>query len=527
MLDLVRGNLSALRCDKAALGLVGVGAMVLAVAATMGAFGAFAMFFFIGFVLVPIFGTAIGAVMISGERASGYAAVLHTAPITPAAYYGAKWLTAFLWTSLALLLTVPYGLLFALFLGPLFLAEFLPWIPVGLLLAAFSAGLGVLLSVLVGRRGLLPSAFSGIGIALAVALVPMLVGVLPEGMRDAAGWMTRLSPMVNVLDFQQGLAARSLDTEEGWKGYALVATYTALFAVLGYVLYHRFQNAEGWDARGRHVAAALAVGFVVVLAPAAIVGGNPLGPPEPVSRGDPSGPELLLTSFLLQPGQALPDFELGGIAEVGPVTLRPGEPVRMDVAFWGNQVPSEGPGPRPGVSGEPRPTPPPLTNIVVRFQGNNNFRVAVDPPEYRMAAWAAEPCPSITVGEGNRSRTITGAERDCFAYPAHVVPVTLTVTAVPSFQRGHAGNLLQVRLDSDQGRTISWTQGDVLVDNPEFPWWATFVVWAGIFLGFAAPQAWRRAGLGRKPAPASAAPTVAPPAKVVRRQAPAAAPPRR
>jgi ABC-type transport system involved in multi-copper enzyme maturation permease subunit len=491
---LVRGNLSALRCDRGALGLVAVGSLVLAVAATMGAFGSFHLFFFVSFVLVPIFGTAIGAVGISGERSSGYAAVLHTAPVTPGAYFAAKWLTAYLWACLALLLTLPYGLLFALYLGPEFLARFLPWIPVGLLLAAFGTSLGVLLSVLVGRRGVVPSAFAGIGVALAVSLVPLLLLALPTDLKEAAAPLLRLSPLTNLLEPRGNLVARTLATEEGWKGYGTIAGHAVLYAGLAYALYTRLQNAEGWDAPRRHVAGALLVGVALVVVPVFAIGGDPLGLETPDAGPSPgdvrSGPSFHVGAWFLpaDPGASL---------EEGPqpvaLVAHQAIPVRLVVrpeGSFGAEAPQAGPGAASGA----------LTGVVITFLAQPEGVVEMSPAEVRVGTWPTEPCPGVP------------KERGCTRLAPMTFDLTATLRSRDNFQPGLIGGNVLLRIATDQGDLTTYPQQQFTLDPVGYPWWGAFAAWAAVVGGFLALHLERQRHLRRK-APAA-----------VLRRAPAATP---
>lgn len=477
---LVRGDLSSLWTDKGALGLLGLVSLVLALAAIMGLAVDLGLFRFIAFVLVPVFCTAVGAVQVSGERSSGYAAVLHTAPITPRAYYASKLLVSYAWGLLALAIAVPYAFLLAMFAGAGSLEALLPWVAVAALLCAFSACLGLLVSVLVGKRGLLPSAFAGIGLAIGLTLAPLFLMFFPEAMRRSASALARLSPVIDVIDpaSQGGIGVRHLDTAEGLLGYGVLVALAVVFAVLGYVIYTRLQNPEGWDAPSGRVAAVLAVGALLVLAPPLLAGGDPFNVDPRAHESRETRPfELGFDARLVDPGEPVGGMT-GRFSEADGQArrvLRVGEPARFDLVLRGFA---------PTGLEE-------LTDARVVLAAASGLQMRIEPPSHDIGTWSGAAC---------RSEFAREAGGTCLEFPEVRIPVTVTVTGVRTLRDEPLGGLFSVELRSDQGRTTTYPafQGRLDVDEP--PWWAPLVVYVMLLSGFAAPHALRARRLVRHPA---------------------------
>lgn len=461
ILALVRSEFSGLVADRGALGLVAVVGLVLGIAAVLGGATGFANFFFIAFVLLPLFSTAVGAIQVSGERASGYSAVLHTAPLTPRSYYAAKVAVSFAWALLAIGMGWAYALFFAALAGWGVVAMALAWLPVALLLSAYSACLGMLLSVLVGKRGLLPSAFAGIGLALALALVPLFLQFLPEAMRESARGLARLSPLLNLLG--SGTSPADLATAAGQQGFAAVAYFAAVFAGVGALAYVRYQNPEGWDASPRRALPLLALGALLVVAPAAVLG----EPPQEQGRALPVGLSA----------------SVAGLSAEEPVVLDVGRPRTFTLVLAVGEVRGEE---RPFIAqqagGPSQAEPPTLTHVRVRFPARPPLRA--EPHEAALPDWGPAPCPAP-------------APSECVQYEERRVEVTLTLDALPALL-GRAREGFFVALDSDQGTAMAFPGAQFEARPPPYGWWWPLLVWVGLVGAFAAPQALRARRLGRR-----------------------------
>jgi hypothetical protein len=477
ILALARGNASALWTDRNTFGLLAVAGLVLAVATTLAAFSDLAVFRVVAFLLVPIFATSAAAVQVSGERASGYAAVLHTSPVTPAGYYAAKLLVALLWAFLAMALGLPFAVLLALHAGAGFLATLLPWIAAGFLLSAYSACLGLLISVLLGRRGLLPSAFGGIGAALALAMVPFFLGLLPDATREAAAPLARLSPLVDVLDPRMGLGLRDLGSWEGAVGYVTVASYAILFAGLGYAFYARLQNPEGWDAPRPRVRAAVLLGALLVLAPVLATG------PDPLLQAHPSGstpPPFETGRFTVDPEVRLLDAQ--GQPLHGAV-LRPGEALPLELQVGGQATSNAT-----------------LTDVRVRVFALSGANLRIDPTSFALDPWTPTPCgggPIRSAGEPS-STGPPGGNPGCWELPPRTVAFTVTLLSLRNFRGDGFGGLVGVEVRSDQGSLTMFPAADVRAASVDYWWGNAFLVWGLALAPFAVAQVARERRLGRK-----------------------------
>jgi len=466
--EMVRGELSALRSDRNAFGLVSGVALVLAVLTMLSASAVFDMFFILAYAVMPIFTTGVAAVLISGDRARGYASVLHTAPITPAAYYAAKLIVAVVWSLLAVVLSLPFVALLGLYVGASFLDILLPWLAVALVMALFAAGLGTMVSVAVGKRGLMASAFAGIGAALGVSLVPIMLTFAGADARRGASPVAHLSPVYTVMQAVSG-PAPDLGAWPLQRALLVVLLMASVFGAAGLVMYLRYQNPEGWDTNPRAALPVLAVAALLIVVPVLTVDfgdvENTLGSAS--SRGS----ELGLAVYDAGAGQDASDAPQGPSTRFAARTLPLNQQVPMTL---GVQVQSS----RAGN----------LTHVALHFrQSYGAARLLVSPSDVDLDDWEAEPCAPSS----ERPQGIPG----CLRYAPRTVLVTVTADRPRALQQVSVA--LEVRLTSDQGD--GWGSLQMSVDaGSGFGWWSPLFVWAAVTLLFSFPQDLRRKTLGRK-----------------------------
>ncbi|HEV8359508.1 MAG TPA: ABC transporter permease [Candidatus Thermoplasmatota archaeon] len=462
MAALVATELRKLQRERTIVVLAAALLTVLALVSVLASHAELRMYLFIAYVLVPLFTTASAAVLVSGDRQTGYAAVLHTAPVTPMAYLVAKFVAALVFSLFAIALTVPLLLLLALHAGAAALGTVVPYLGAGALLAVFGAALGLLISCSVGRRGLMPSAFAGLAAAFGLALAPVFLLFLPPSLAQVGLQLARLSPVVAIYEGAPP-APRDWATPAGLEGYALVGYFTAVMVAMGFVVYTKLQNADGWDApRGAGIAAGL-VAVVLMAAPLAA-----LAPPtpEPADAGQAA-------AFPPAPGLGRVDVTLASLDGGPPAALAVGVPTTYRV------VVERGPG-----------SEEPLTNARLEFIPSGSALLRFDPPVLDLGTF---PAPSACDPQ---------ARAPCGGFAARDAVVAVTLEQVPRLHGGPSS--LRVRMVTDQGTAHGFVQVEFAPTG--YAEWQSLAVGLGTLGLVAAPHALRQATLGRRAEPAGARP---------------------
>lgn len=207
------------------------------------------LFTLLTFGLVPVSFLVIASGSLASDRETGFSTLLLTAPISRAGYVGLRFLAVFLLGSIAIALGVPYLLLLVLFGG-------WSWVLlVSVTVVAFSSlffsvALGLMLAVLVGKRGSSVGLFTGF-LATAILLVLPLAASLPpfhEIDPEIAYPLYRamqVSPVMLVGDY--------LGVQSSWTSESLPTSFLGL-VILGFLLLglaawivKRLQNSEDWE----------------------------------------------------------------------------------------------------------------------------------------------------------------------------------------------------------------------------------------------------------------------------------------
>jgi ABC-type transport system involved in multi-copper enzyme maturation permease subunit len=457
MLALVGGELRSLQRERSTVVLAAAMLFVLTLISILASHGDLRIYLFFAYVLVPLFTTATAAVLMSTDRQTGYAAVLHTAPVTPAAYFAAKFVAALAFGLLAVALTTPLLLLLALHAGTGMLGAVAPYLAAGALLAVFGAALGLLISCAVGRRGLLPSAFAGLAAAFGLALAPVFLMFLPPSLAEWGARLARLSPIIAI--YEGGPPhPRDWATAAGQQGFLLIAYFAVVLAAIGFVVYTRLQNPDGWDTPRRNAIAAGIVALALMAAPLAVLDPPPAQPARP-GFGAP---------FENPMGGLDIGFEaLDGTAPL----LRIGEPTLLRVRVGPGASPESGP----------------LTSAQLRLESAQEAALSFEPAEIALGTLTAVPC---------------GAQPtpDCGRFAAREAEVT--VTLVQSYALHAEGIGIAAVLTTDQGTMAAFTHLQTAATG--YAEWQSFAVAAATLALVAAPHFVRGATLGRRPEPTSA-----------------------
>ncbi|HWG91880.1 MAG TPA: ABC transporter permease, partial [Candidatus Thermoplasmatota archaeon] len=319
------GELHPLVTNKASFALFASVTGLLGLISMAFLYEAVELYFICAYILLPSFTTVFAATTYTRDRASGFASVVQTVPVTRAEYFVAKFLSSMTLGALFLVLTTPFTVLAGYFLGASHL-----WTSYGhVLLAALplmaaSTCLGLFISVALGRRGLLASAMTGFAVTILFAGISLMLREMKPAFGNELAMqreaesnflfallreitnLSHLSPFVNALDFY--FAYPSGDAL-AWKALFTMLWFALVFGAGAWALFAYLQNVEGWDAPRLWTLGVVAGVLVVGASPVfAIEYAAELGPAQPSAMESPTpyNHSYDVRALLLPRGEPLP-----------------------------------------------------------------------------------------------------------------------------------------------------------------------------------------------------------------------------
>ncbi|HWG91879.1 MAG TPA: hypothetical protein VNZ52_13600 [Candidatus Thermoplasmatota archaeon] len=261
--DLYLGELNPLITSKANFWLVFAVTAIIALVAMPFFYAEIEGYFVFAYAILPSFTTVFAATTYTRDRASGFASVVQTVPISNAEYFLSKFLASMTLGVIFLGLTLPFTFMAVYFMGGTLLwASFGKYLLFSVPLMMASTALGLFMSVSIGKRGLLASAMTGFAITVVFAGASVLLRALgeefqqsPAAAAEAEGStilaiirqitvLAHLSPVVNAIDFSM---AYGENPALAWKNLFTVLWFAAILSLGAWFIYSRLQNVEAWD----------------------------------------------------------------------------------------------------------------------------------------------------------------------------------------------------------------------------------------------------------------------------------------
>jgi ABC-type transport system involved in multi-copper enzyme maturation permease subunit len=204
------------------------------------------------YVTLPVFFLAVGSALISKERESGFSAILFTYPIDNVQHYVSKSLSVQLLGGLYLIVLSPFDVLIIYFGGSGWVGEILARVLWTLLTTFFVGGLGLFISLSLGRKATLPSVSLGFVTAMMLVWLPFLVfqylGSFDPSLIPTVLSLLHVSPVMGAMDV---FRTHGLDLLDPLLPIAVSGFLSASMFLVGVLVYTKFQSAEGWEAPSR------------------------------------------------------------------------------------------------------------------------------------------------------------------------------------------------------------------------------------------------------------------------------------
>ncbi|MFQ5911062.1 MAG: ABC transporter permease [Thermoplasmata archaeon] len=206
------------------------------------------------YVVLPIFLLPYVAGGVSSERQSGFIETLFTTPLSRGRYLSLRFMTGLAMALLFFLLKLPFAALLLYSAG-------IGWLPVlasfwtlYTFYATFMVSLGLLISVLVGSKGLKVAIFVSIGLIFLylfspAGTLPQYMGALSPELQDSFLRLLHFSPVFDALSFLDAyLPVTAIRAESP---LLVLIGMSVSYVLLSAVTFRWLQIPAGWNARTR------------------------------------------------------------------------------------------------------------------------------------------------------------------------------------------------------------------------------------------------------------------------------------